>query len=325
MIDVGGGGVVLVLTGHDDTTADAVVAELNKRDAAVVRMDLGDFPLRLGMAAWTGTACWDGQLWTEAASVDLADIVSVYYRRPTRFTFPVELSDGDRVFASAEARLGLGGVLAALDAMWVNDPTRVAVAEYKPLQLRVAARLGLRVPRTLITNSHRAAVGFARDAGKLVCKALSSLVLNDNGVANAIYTRRVDIDDVDPDELATTAHLLQEWVPKHFDARVTMIGERAHAVAIHAGSAESHLDWRTDYAHLYYETITVPDDVITGMAAYLSAMGLHYGAFDFVVTPGGEWVFLECNPAGQWLWLQEEAGLPIAAGLAELLATGRAV
>ncbi|MGH8940794.1 MAG: hypothetical protein ACRDV2_15810 [Actinomycetes bacterium] len=31
---------------------------------------------------------------------------------------------------------------------------------------------------------------------------------------------------------------------------------------------------------------------------------------------------LECNPNGQWLWLEHEVGLPIAAGLADLLSSG---
>jgi hypothetical protein len=43
--------------------------------------------------------------------------------------------------------------------------------------------------------------------------------------------------------------------------------------------------------------------------------------FDFVVT-GRKWVMLECDPAGQWLWLQEETGVPIAAALADLLTEG---
>jgi hypothetical protein len=31
---------------------------------------------------------------------------------------------------------------------------------------------------------------------------------------------------------------------------------------------------------------------------------------------------LECNPAGQWLWLQEETGAEIAEGIADLLVSG---
>ncbi len=54
----------------------------------------------------------------------------MYYRRPTRFTFPEGMSDADAVFATAEAQLGLGGVLATLDVLWVNNPARIAFAEY---------------------------------------------------------------------------------------------------------------------------------------------------------------------------------------------------
>lgn len=55
------------------------------------------------------------------------------------------------------------------------------------------------------------------------------------------------------------------------------------------------------------------------MRAYLAAFRLPFGAFDFVITPDGEWVMLECNPNGQWLWLHHMAKLPIPAALADLL------
>ena len=35
------------------------------------------------------------------------------------------------------------------------------------------------------------------------------------------------------------------------------------------------------------------------------ALGILFGAFDFIVTPEGEHVFLEVNPAGQFLWVEE--------------------
>jgi hypothetical protein len=40
------------------------------------------------------------------------------------------------------------------------------------------------------------------------------------------------------------------------------------------------------------------------------------------VTPEGEWVFLEVNPNGQWAWLQDETGLPIASAIADALVKG---
>jgi hypothetical protein len=256
---------VLVLSGLDDPTADAVVAELRRRSARVVRMDLGDFPIRLRLAASTSPDGWVGRLWADDTVVELAEVRSVYYRRPTRFALPEGLSDGDAAFAGAEARLGLGGVLAALGAHWVNEPSRIAVAEYKPLQLRVAAKAGLAVPRTLVTNDHTAAVDFAAAVARpVVCKTLSSLVLTDGGQPMITYTTVVDPAEIDPAALAATAHLLQEQVPKVFDVRATMVGQDCQAAAIYATSERGRADWRAAYDELRYARIDVPAQVRAG-------------------------------------------------------------
>jgi hypothetical protein len=47
--------------------------------------------------------------------------------------------------------------------------------------------------------------------------------------------------------------------------------------------------------------------------------GLAFGAFDFMVTPDHEWFALECNPEGQWDWIEENTGLPIADAIARHL------
>jgi len=48
-------------------------------------------------------------------------------------------------------------------------------------------------------------------------------------------------------------------------------------------------------------------------------LGLRYGAIDLIVTPQDEWVFLESNCNGQWLWLEKLVGLSISDALASLL------
>ena len=51
----------------------------------------------------------------------------------------------------------------------------------------------------------------------------------------------------------------------------------------------------------------------------MQRLGLRYGAADFRVAPDGDLVFLEVNPAGQWLFVEYATGQPIAAALADLL------
>jgi len=51
-------------------------------------------------------------------------------------------------------------------------------------------------------------------------------------------------------------------------------------------------------------------------------LGLEYGAIDMRVTPDGEYVFLKVNPAGQFLYVENSAGLPIADAMADHLLKG---
>ncbi|GIG61798.1 ATP-grasp ribosomal peptide maturase [Longispora fulva] len=314
---------VLVLTSEEDSTADLVIDELRKREASIVRMDTGDFPTGLRLSAHISDEGWRGRIDGDDAAVDLSQVEAVYYRRPTRFVLPEGMSDGDAVFATVEARLGFGGVLAALDTRWVNHPHRVAAAEYKPVGLRAATRCGLRVPRTLITNDHATLVEFAATVGgPVICKTLGSVVLTEGSEPLMTYTTRIDPEAVDPAQLAATAHLIQARVPKAFEVRVTMVGRTSLAVAIHADSDRGREDWRGDFASLRYEIMNTPPQVAGQMAAYMDVLGLLYCAFDFVVDPDHLWWFLEGNPMGQWGWLQEETGAPIAATLADLLVNG---
>ena len=63
----------------------------------------------------------------------------------------------------------------------------------------------------------------------------------------------------------------------------------------------------------------MPESIAGKCTAFLRRMGLSFGCFDFIVTPSGEYVFLECNPNGQWLWVELETGLPISQAIAEFL------
>ncbi|MEV4245300.1 hypothetical protein AB0J63_18065 [Streptosporangium canum] len=50
--------------------------------------------------------------------------------------------------------------------------------------------------------------------------------------------------------------------------------------------------------------------------------GLTYGAIDLILTPDGRYVFLEINPNGQFLWIEDATGLPIGAAIGDLLMSG---
>jgi ATP-grasp ribosomal peptide maturase len=312
---------VLALTEPGDTTADLVAGELDQRGVRVFRMDAAEFPLSLQVSAQFDGS-WRGEISGADCSVDLADIRSVYVRRPTEFVFPASMTDAEQRFAAREARRGIGGLLMSLPCSWVNHPSRVADAEYKPFQLAIAAACGLTVPRTVVTNvpgdagEHRAFLG-----SPVVYKTLASAVVADGQQPSIIYTTDVTGANMADNRVALTAHQFQQRIPKVRDVRATVVGSRVFAANILTDSdtASGLLDWRSDYASLRYEPTSLPPEVETSLLALTSRLGLSFAAADFVVTEGDQHYFVDLNPGGQWGWIQEATGLPIAAAIAAQL------
>ncbi|MEU0198571.1 MULTISPECIES: ATP-grasp ribosomal peptide maturase [unclassified Streptomyces] len=307
-------GPVLVVTNLDDPTADVVISELHGRDVPVVRFDSGDLPHALSVAATITSNGVAGTLSTPSRSADLSGIRSLYYRRASGFTFP-HLDQQDARFAIAQARYGLGGILASLPGCrYVNHPHRVGDAEFKPSGLAAAAAAGFRLPRTVITSDPDTARDFVEQYSPVIYKPLSAPLYRIDGVSCTVAVAEVRADDID-EAVSGSAHLFQQRVDKAADVRVTVIGDQVFAVRIDSDL----LDWRTDYGRLRYSVAQPPPGVTEALHAYLAHFGLVFGAFDFAVDGQGQWWFLECNPSGQWYWLEPETGLPMLAAMADLL------
>ncbi|MFY9807319.1 MAG: RimK domain-containing protein, partial [Pseudonocardiaceae bacterium] len=219
-------------------------------------------------------------------------------------------------------KLGLGGVLSSLPVKWINHPSRNADAAYKPVQLVTAARCGLIVTDTLVTNLPDAVRRFA-EAGETVTKAFGAAAIIEDGGRNTTFTHRLDAADLaDLRGVEVSAHQFQRWISKAYESRVIVVGDRLFSAGIHAQSAASYLDWRNDYTALQYERIEPPASVAAGILGYCVELGLTYGAFDFVIRPDGNWVFLECNAGGQYGWIEDAINAPITEALADLLEKG---
>ncbi len=204
--------------------------------------------------------------------------------------------------------------------LWVNHPARVAAA-YKPLQLATAVRCGLKAPDTVITNEAGAVRRFAA-GGTTVTKMLGANHITEESIRKITFTRIVREEDLaDLRGVDITLHQFQRWVPKSHDARIVAIGKRLFGFAIHARNTRARVDFRADYGSLDYEPFDVPPALAADIGRFLAAFGLVYGAFDFVVGPAG-YVFLECNPGGQYGWLEAHTGTPVTAALADLLTQG---
>ncbi len=310
---------VLVLTAPNDTTADLVVAALAERDAPVFRCDPTELlrQLRFSATLSGSDATWSGRLHNPYRGVCLDRIRCGYYRRPGALRPPEGLDAGTSDWIAMQARLGFGGVLAAT-TRWLNHPSRIGYAEYKPVQLAAAARAGLKLPPTLITNEPAAAARFAAEVGELIYKPLATPGIP----GTAVYTNRVTAAQLDDPAIGQTAHLFQQWIDKQYEVRLVVVDQQYCATAISAHSDAARVDWRTDYAALTYRWVETPAQVREGVSRLLRDLGLRFAAMDFAVNRDGEWMFLDLNPNGQWAWITEHTGVDLAGMIADaLLAT----
>ncbi|MGJ5897554.1 ATP-grasp ribosomal peptide maturase [Streptomyces sp. V2] len=309
---------VLVCTRDEDATADLVVTELNRRRVPVLRFDPGeDFPAAVVLAARAGGSGWNGRLAVGDRTADLSSVRALYHRRPN--PYPTDAEGQAHRFAAQENRRGLGGVLGALPGcLYLSHPQAIARAEYKPAQLVAAAREGLFVPATLITNDPATAKEFCAER-PTIYKPLHAGVYEIEGEPAGIWAAPVEVDEIDG-AVGHSAHLFQARVPKVADVRAVVVGEQVLSARITAPPGV--VDWRAEYRSLAYEPVTCPEEVRGAMMRFLDEFGLNFGAFDFAVTGDGTWWFLECNPNGQWAWLEDAAGLPITEAIADLLENG---
>ncbi|GLF92666.1 hypothetical protein [Streptomyces yaizuensis] len=177
-------------------------------------------------------------------------------------------------------------MLTSLTCTWINHPHHNAVADCQPVALATAARSGLRVPPTLITNDPAEARSFITSLpdGRAAYKPLGNTA---PGGQRALWTTPVTADQLTP-AVQLTAHLFQAWVDKAYEVRLTAVDDHLFAAEIHAGSEASRVDFRRDYDALTYATCDdIPHTVRTGVRQLMSAFRLRYVAMDFLVTSKG--------------------------------------
>lgn len=314
---------VLIITTDFDRTADEVVLALVET-VPVLRLDISWFPQQVTLEAEFTSRHWEGWLSTQHHQVNLNDIRSVWYRWRSAPAISPAVSAIDRDHARREARTGFNGVIQSLNARHVNHPGKVD-ALTKPQELVLAARCGLTVPKTVITNSPRQIHDFATSGSSPVVRKLFSCSVPDgdgDGRAMVGHTRLVTpVDLNDLDTAVLTAHQVQSYVDKIKDIRVVIVGETFFPIGITSLDKVARVDFRANYRALSYKLIELPAEVIMGIRAFMSAAGLVMASMDFSLGTDGRYYFLECNPAGgQFQWLQQ-TGAPIAQTLATLLAS----
>ena len=302
--------MILVISHPADRHAEVVIDDLRAKGAETVLLDLADLPERA-----TVSIDYDDpdapRVLAEVAdrgTVDLTSATAVWWRRPQAPVLDA-ITDQDLFgFSHGEWHEALNGIYQLIGCPWMNQPIRNEVASRKAVQLAAASRLGLRTPRTLMTSDPDRAKAFIDRLG------IGNVVYNSFAAPHQVWreTRLFDHDDFDAlESLRYAPVIFQEFVPAVADVRVTIVGTEVFPMTIDGRDSDYDVDFRVDMANAATAAIELPDPVTKRLRQLMDRFGLAYGALDLRLTDEGEYVFLEINPAGEFLFAEHRAGLPI--------------
>ena len=313
--------MILLVSHTDDDHLAPVLTALGRTGGEAVVVDTSEIPASITM---TAAHTEEGDSWwlrfADGRELDLSRCRSGWWRRALPAPPDERIADpAQATWAANETYEAMAGFWDALPVAWVSPPRAIEQSMMKTWQLPAARAAGLTVPRTVVTSDPEQARRFIDEVGlgRVVCKAFSA--------TQDLWreTRLVGADEYTLlESVAVAPVIFQEFVPAEVDLRVTVVGEHVFAAAIHSQELPYTLDFRLFLdapGGVRMEPTTLPSDVEDALLRLVKAAGLRYGAFDLRRTPDGRHVFLEVNPAGQWLFVEQVTGQPITAAMAALL------
>lgn len=220
--------------------------------------------------------------------------------------------------------------LAATAKLAINPPSATRFIERsKFAQLKAAADAGIRVPDTLISNDPeriRAFISSHTPTPGIVFKGLLPLVWRAPSSVHIGYTASVTQNDLPPnDQIRNSPGIYQVLVHKISDIRVTIMGEHVVAVELgQRGSAAKNIDWRASNT-IEVAPIQLPEETKERLLAVNAALGACFSCIDLALSSEGDYVFLECNQMGQFLWIEEiDPEIQLLDAFAQFLISGDA-
>jgi glutathione synthase/RimK-type ligase-like ATP-grasp enzyme len=310
--------VILVISHEQDPHAERVIRHLEAAGQRVLLLNLAELPDRASLSIEYNS---HGQphihyVRTAGGSYPLHEVQSVWWRRPQVPDLSSVTDPQVNLFTANEWNEAINGLWQLLDGRWMNDPTRDDAASRKARQLRVAADVGLRVPRTVITSDPARARRFIDEVGqgRVIYKTFSC--------TGAIWreTRLLRPEDLSLlDAVRVAPVIFQEFIPAESDLRITAVGGKLFAAAIRSVPRDGSIDFRMSVGGSELRAEELPREIGEKLLTLLKKLGLVYGAIDMRRTPDGKYYFFEVNTAGEFLFIEDRTSQPISRAIADWL------
>lgn len=288
---------ILIITSSIDETASYIIRKYS---------DLADF-FRVNVDKFSEYRfCIGNDDWSisdKYATINSENIYSIYYRKP--MLPDLRIYDPQyHLLIQRDIISIINGIVDSFHGKVITKPSILRKTENKVYQMVYVSKHGWNIPKSYIGNDKLISNEYTKSLS-IIKPLTTGKTYGQNGweLYQTNIFRGIE-EDID-----LTPVYLQHYIPKQYEVRITIIAKEVYAVRI---DTKNKIDWRLDYQNHKYTLIACPENVIRKCYQMMTDFNLIFGAFDFIVTPENEWIFLEVNPNGQWLWLEQSLSLDIS-------------
>lgn len=315
--------VVVIVLNHD-IHADAVIDCFPNREI-ILRIDPTNAPPSMSFNGEDQVIDIDG------GTMSPGEISGIYCRYAIECGCPSGAEDPVSRYRREEYLGSLCGLfLHVPQHRWINFPWSESIASGKIYPLTAATRFGIKVPRFIVSNN---LVGLDQFLDKPESSGYVIKPITDAGIAfqngsftdipdfasfDAPYTRAFIRSEVDDDSVDETPFLVQQKIEKVSEIRCVVMDDEVLATesVFHPGA---DVDIRLQ-PNRQERLVALPSQLTEKIISLIRFLNLRFCTLDFSVDSAGELWLTDVNPAGNWLWQEQQLDLGIPQKIATALA-----
>lgn len=194
----------------------------------------------------------------------------------------------------------------------------------KLVNLEIAKAIGFSIPKSIITNNKRDLLAFYKANAPIISKDLRAPVhiQTRNKAIVSTGVKLISKEDIEALEEYFVPIFIQQYTPKKIEVRAFIICDKLYAMAIFSQNDEqTKVDFRNYNRRKPNRCVpfVFPEKIEQMIWEFMRQTKMNTGSLDFIVTPAGDYVFLEINPMGQFHWLSENCNYQIEKAIAAFL------
>lgn len=250
----------------------------------------------------------------EGEWINIEELDLIWWRRvnqPQRESELIQDEISQQIVSNEWKSSILGIVLDKFKGVWLNKPHNDLYAGNKLFHLNKAIEVGLKVPKTLISQDYDEILDFCKElGGTIIVKKLLGSSLKPLVTLKLTYKELKE----SKNSIQLCPAIYQEIIPGDIHIRANCFGNKVHPIIIEA----NRLDWRRDLS-VPFRVEEIDNKTEEMLTILLSKLNLNMGIMDLKYNENRELIWLEINTQGQFLFGEALSGYDLTNAFSKFL------